>query len=158
MLLCYLIDPDTRSVTKVRDGFDRAPDLTNSDEPLLASLWHDLSDPDASVDIAYAPDAGEGKAFELTLTLDGQRLESIIRGKGVLIVCGTVPAEIATQVATTRSVADHVAFLPGVTRDAAAWLRERAPAKRATAERASVRRTGIAPPRRKAGAAPRGRH
>jgi hypothetical protein len=37
MFLCYLIDPDSRSITKVNDGFDRAAELTGSEHPGLAS-------------------------------------------------------------------------------------------------------------------------
>ncbi|BBQ02305.1 hypothetical protein BSFA1_74330 (plasmid) [Burkholderia sp. SFA1] len=42
MFLCYLIDPDGRSITKVNDGFDRASELTGSEHPGLAELWTDL--------------------------------------------------------------------------------------------------------------------
>lgn len=136
MFLCYLIDPEARSVTKVRDGFDRAPELTDSDEAQLAPLWHDLSDSDSSVDIAHAADPGDSPAFRFTLRYGGQRLEKTIAGKGVLIACGAVPDEIASQVATTDAVSNAVAFLPGEMPGAAEWLRKRAPARRAPATRA----------------------
>lgn len=155
MFLCYLIDPGTRSVTKVRDGFDRAPELTDCDEPQLAPLWQDSSEPDSTVDIAWSPDAADGPAFRLTLTYAGQTLEQVIAGKGVLIACGAVPDELAGQIATTGAVTRALYFFTGATSGAAKWLKDRAPAERAPARRARILERH---PRRKAGAAPGGRH
>ncbi|WP_158660589.1 hypothetical protein [Paraburkholderia hospita] len=52
MFLFYLIDPVSRSIEKVSDGFDRAAELTNSEAPELDTLWADASEPDSSVDVA----------------------------------------------------------------------------------------------------------
>src|ERR1700758_5353234 len=70
MFLFYLIDPVSRSIEKVSDGFDRAAELTNSDAPELDTLWADPSEPDSSVDVAYDPDASDQPAFRLRLSHD----------------------------------------------------------------------------------------
>jgi hypothetical protein len=84
MFLCYLIDPDSRSITKVTDGFDRAAELTGSECPELGELWTDFAD--STLDVAYSPDADEQPSFRLRLSFRGKTIEQAISGKGVLIL------------------------------------------------------------------------
>jgi hypothetical protein len=141
MFLFYLIDPVSRSIEKVSDGFDRAAELTNSDAPELDTLWSDPSEPDSSVDVAYDPDAGDQPAFRLRLSHGGSTTERLVAGRSVLMACGALPDDIAQQVATKEAVRAAVDF-PGSQADIGEWLKSGAPDARAPARRnvSSVRR------------------
>ncbi|MGF6440362.1 hypothetical protein QF002_001171 [Paraburkholderia youngii] len=121
----YLIDPAMRSVEKVTDGFDRAPELTHCSTPELDTLWIDPSNPDASVDIAYSPDTEEDAAFRLRLAHDGQTIERVVSGKAVLMACGPAPEDIERQLATAEAVNAVIEFCGRRTTDVAAWLKSR---------------------------------
>ena len=108
MFLCYLIDPDSRSITKVNDGFDRAAELTGSEHPGLAELWTDFAG--STLDVAYSPDADEQPSFRVRLSFRGKTIEQAISGKGVLIACGEIPLEIAQQIQTAEAVKKMVEF------------------------------------------------
>ncbi|SAK79184.1 hypothetical protein AWB76_05300 [Caballeronia temeraria] len=134
MFLCYLIDPDRRSITKVNDGFDRASELTRSETPRLAELWTDFAD--STLDVAYSPDADEQPSFRVRLSFRGKTIERAINGKGVLIACGEIPPEIARQIQTAKAVEESVEFSPARYIAVDKWLRggssgTRAPARRA---------------------------
>lgn len=148
MFLCYLIDPRYRTVVKVNDGFDRASELLASEALELQSLWQAMSDPDSSVDVVYSPDDAEEPWFRVRLTHSGKPLDLVIAGKGVLIACGAVPADIASQIATAHALEARIEY-PGDRHTAAAdWLRSelgsdrRIPAKRAGPKGRRVRRHG----------------
>jgi hypothetical protein len=148
MFLCYLIDPRHRAVVKVNDGFDRASELLASEALELQSFWQAMSDPDSSVDVVYSPGDAKEPWFRVRLTHSGKPLELVIAGKGVLIVCGAVPAGIASQIATAHALEAHIEY-PGDRHTAAAdWLRSelgsdrRIPAKRAGPRGRRVRRHG----------------
>ncbi|CAD6559466.1 hypothetical protein ACFQ3P_32745 [Paraburkholderia sabiae] len=136
MFLFYLIDPVSRSIEKVRDGFDRAAELTNSDAPEIDTLWEDASDPDSSVDVAYNPDAGGQPVFRLRLLHGGNTTERVVAGRSVLMACGAVPDDIAQQVATTEAVQAAIHFAGGRT-NIAEWLKAGAPDARAPARRSA---------------------
>jgi len=136
MFLFYLIDPVSRSIEKVSDGFDRAAELTNSEAPELDTLWADASEPDSSVDAAYDPDAGGQPAFRLWLSHGGNTTERVVGGRGVLMACGAVPNDIAQQVATTETLQAAIDFL-GSRANIAEWLKAGAPDARAPARRSA---------------------
>ncbi|OUL85025.1 hypothetical protein [Paraburkholderia hospita] len=136
MFLFYLIDPVSRSIEKVSDGFDRAAELTNSDAPELDTLWADPSEPDSSVDVAYDPDASDQPAFRLRLSHDGNTTERIVAGRAVLMACGAVPDDIAQQVSTKEAVQTAVDFT-GSRADIAEWLKSGAPDARTPARRSA---------------------
>jgi hypothetical protein len=134
MFLCYLIDPDSRSITKVNDGFDRAAELTGSECPELGELWTDFAD--STLDVAYSPDADEQPSFRVRLSFRGKTIEQAISGKGVLIACGEIPLEIAQQIPTAEAVEKIVEFSHAGYIAVARWLKggfsvTRAPARRA---------------------------
>ncbi|SAL61695.1 hypothetical protein AWB73_06845 [Caballeronia turbans] len=134
MFLCYLIDPDRWSITKVNDGFDRASELTGSEHPGLAELWTDFAD--STLDVAYSPDADEQPSFRVRLSFRGKTIDQAISGKGVLIACGEIPPEIAQQIQTAKAVQKMVAFSPASYIAVDRWLKgglsvTRAPARRA---------------------------
>ncbi|SAL78962.1 hypothetical protein AWB66_05953 [Caballeronia telluris] len=57
MCRSYLIDPLARSITKVRDGFDRAEQLLGTDRLDVATLWTASFDPHSSVNLVSADEA-----------------------------------------------------------------------------------------------------
>ncbi|SAK52640.1 hypothetical protein AWB82_01701 [Caballeronia glebae] len=134
MFLCYLINADSRSITKVNDGFDRAAELTGSECPELAGLWTDFAD--STLDVAYSPDADEPPSFRVRLSFGGKTIEQAISGKGVLIACGAIPLEIAQQIQTAKAVEKMVEFSHAGLIAVDRWLKggssvTRAPARRA---------------------------
>jgi len=132
--LCYLIDPDGRSITKVNDGFDRASELTGSEHPGLAELWTDFAD--STLDVAYSPDADEQPSFRVGLSFGGKTIEQAISGKGVLIACGEIPLEIAQQIRTAEAVEKIVEFSHAGYVAVDRWLKGGASVTRAPARRA----------------------
>ncbi|WP_250487055.1 hypothetical protein [Caballeronia sp. GaOx3] len=134
MFLCYLIDSDRRSITKVNDGFDRAAELTGSEHPGLAELWTDFAG--STLDVACSPDADEQPSFRVRLSFRGKTIEQAISGKGVLIACGEIPLEIARQIQTAEAVHKMVEFSHARYIAVDRWLKggssvTRAPARRA---------------------------
>jgi hypothetical protein len=57
MFRSYLIDPLSRTVTKVREGFDRAEQLLGTDRLDVATLWTASFDPHSSVNLVSADEA-----------------------------------------------------------------------------------------------------
>ncbi|WP_062612246.1 hypothetical protein [Caballeronia calidae] len=135
MFLSYLIDRGDRSVQEVKDGFDRAAELTNSTAPELISLWADLNEADSTVDVAYSPEADEEPSFRVRLSYRGKLIDHLICGKGVLIACGAVPPEIAQQIQTPDAVARAVEFLSADPTSVHTWLKKDMPTARAPARR-----------------------
>lgn len=98
MFLSYLIDPMHRSIEKVVNGFDHAVELIGSDELLTRTLWQATWDADSLVDVISSADPDDDSRFRLCLTYDRARLELVVAGRGVLLVCGEIPEELARQV------------------------------------------------------------
>ncbi|MDR5799004.1 MULTISPECIES: hypothetical protein [Caballeronia] len=116
MFVSYLIDPLERSVTKVSNGFDRAPALLDTECLEMTNLWTDMADDESTVDMVTAeedllepPEAYATFAFTLKLGLESLRRHFC--GKGILVVCGNVRADLAEQVATIDNVQSAVEFL-----------------------------------------------
>ncbi|TCK32599.1 hypothetical protein B0G84_8414 [Paraburkholderia sp. BL8N3] len=76
MFVSYLIDPLSRTVAKIIDGFDRAQELLGTERLEVATLWTGPFDPDSSVDLVYADDA----ALDEPLSQTGFRLRFTCRG------------------------------------------------------------------------------
>jgi hypothetical protein len=122
MFVSYLIDPLAQSVTKVREGFDRAAILLGTDRLDLTTLWARPFDPDSSVDIVCADDAVIDKPladalFRFRLTCGEETRDRSFVGKAVLVAVGDIPSEIARQVATSDAVLDAISFVSASTTD-----------------------------------------
>lgn len=138
MFLSYLIDPRHRTVEKVSDGFDRASELLESDATVMHSLWQSMSDPDSSVDVVSSASAAGGPWFRVRLVHSGRTIELVVAGRGVLIVCGSVPGEIGQQLADAYAVESCIEYLEGHPTAAVDWLKsELGPTRRISAKRAA---------------------
>ncbi|BBQ02889.1 hypothetical protein BSFA1_80170 (plasmid) [Burkholderia sp. SFA1] len=126
MFICYLIDPLERSVTKVRDGFDRAPTLLETECLQVTNIWTSLEyDDESTIDMVTADEA-EGpplspSTFAFKLQLGNETFHRHFAGKGVLVVCGNIRDDLAAQVASTGNVESAIQFLqPSTVQDAVA--------------------------------------
>jgi len=115
VFVSYLIDPLSRTVTKVRDGFDRAQQLLGTDRLDIATLWTGSFDPDSSVDLVYADAAALDEplsetGFRLRFECHGEPKVWEVTGKAVLAAGGDVPQDIASQIGTVVSVEAAIEF------------------------------------------------
>lgn len=148
MFICYLIDPLERSVTKVRDGFDRAPTLLETECLQVTNIWTRLEDDDEStIDMVTADEPLSASTFAFTLQLGRETFHRNFAGKGILVVCGAIRDDLAARVASIDQVEAAIEFLqPSTAQDTVAkaprhtvfhWSKhpsfsgERAPSRRA---------------------------
>lgn len=116
MFLCYLIDPLERSVTKVSNGFDRAATLLEAESLDMTNIWTRLDEGDESTIDMVTVDENELESpladtgFAFTLRLGQEIFRRHFAGKGVLVVCGNLDADVAAQVATTGALDYAVEF------------------------------------------------
>ncbi|SAL03824.1 hypothetical protein AWB81_06513 [Caballeronia arationis] len=126
MFRSYLIDPLSCTVTKVREGFDRAGQLLGTDRLDVATLWTASFDPHSSVNLVSADEATLDEpmsetGFSLFFTCHGTRKDWQVTGKAVFVAGGDIPTDIAEQVDTVASVERAVEFKLQMEAAVVAW-------------------------------------